>query len=91
MTPSRVSSWVQPLHLAGADRISPALSKLQLGPQLGVRESGHCVGAAVAWVSGCLHPAELGDVLLGSFLVPGLHARAPVTQMSRGFILMDTV
>lgn len=45
MTPSRVSSWVQHLCLAGADRKSLALSKLQLSPQLGVRESGHCVGA----------------------------------------------
>lgn len=44
MTPSLVSSWVQPLQLAGADRKSPALSKLQLGPRLGVREPGHCVG-----------------------------------------------
>lgn len=47
MTPSRVSSWVQHLQLAGADRKSLASSKLQLGPRLGVRESGHCVGAAV--------------------------------------------
>lgn len=56
MTPSCVSSWVQHLQLAGADRKSVVSSKLQLGPQLGVRESGHRVGAA-AWprsVAACM-------------------------------------
>lgn len=32
------------------------------------------MGAAVTWVSGCLHPAELGDMGLGFFLVPQLQS-----------------
>lgn len=77
MTPSCVSSWVQHLQLARADRKSLVSSKLQLGPQLGVRESGHRVGAA-AWprsVAACMLQSSVTcfwapSLWLGSRLEP---------------------